>query len=533
MEATEQEPRAEGLNEIADWKLKLHFWTRSPEILWSTAGIILAIGLCLAWFLSSKGPVVQTSTPDEAAFAELTGPHPDLATIVGHLEKIKLWEIDQKDFEAQVDQSALDHHGKMVLVAYSRSRGSDSEEPSAELLYYAHYIYPLPLANELTGDLYHANSEDDKAAAYYQREVQFFGSDGARAKLLVMLLANKDTDGARKLAADTSFIGALAPRQRIALLAGLHEWRALAQELLGFQKTLLMPIPLTVALVAGLAWFAIAIQAIQPGSVAGFRTVACVLAVFSGIISTLPTLFAVYWQQEMMGLSASGGLLHYLSYFFLGVGPREELIKLLFFMPFVPILLRRKQPLEMLLVAGCVGLGFAINENLLYFAQAGPAVAYGRFLTANFFHLSLTALSGLAFCEMCMQPLKKTLPFFGIFVALILAHGAYDALMPIVIRRFSVSMIIFMLVAVFFFRRLAVLRQGATDTFSMAATLVAGVSILGAVVLVAASVELGFAIATVSLISSTIGLIMVVLMFYFQLTEGMQDTDGNLYHLYK
>ena len=138
MDATEQEPRAEGLTEIADWKVKLHFWTRSPEVLWSMAGIILAIGLSLAWFLSLKGVDIQASEPEEAAYAELTSANPNLASIVGHLEQVKNREIDQDGFEAQVDQSSLDHHGKMVLVAYSRSRGSDYSEPSAELLYYAH-----------------------------------------------------------------------------------------------------------------------------------------------------------------------------------------------------------------------------------------------------------------------------------------------------------------------------------------------------------------------------------------------------------
>ena len=58
----------------------------------------------------------------------------------------------------------------------------------------------------------------------------------------------------------------------------------------------------------------------------------------------------------------------------------------------VPLLLARKSRLEMIITAGCVGLGFAAAENLIYFASAGPAAAFGRFLTANFLH---TALSGL------------------------------------------------------------------------------------------------------------------------------------------
>ena len=51
-------------------------------------------------------------------------------------------------------------------------------------------------------------------------------------------------------------------------------------------------------------------------------------------------------------------------------------------------LLMRNSRLEMIVVAGCVGLGFAVWENLSYFAQYGSAVAFPRFLTANFFHFA-------------------------------------------------------------------------------------------------------------------------------------------------
>jgi len=137
----------------------------------------------------------------------------------------------------------------------------------------------------------------------------------------------------------------------------------------------------------------------------------------------------------------------------------------------------------------------------------------------------LTALAGLAFCDMLTDPLKKALPFLGVLAAIILAHGLYDWLMPIHVRRLSFSMLVFMLVSLFFFRRLATLRDGATDQFSMAATLVVGISILAAAVVFIAARQLGFQEAISCLISSAIGLTMAVLMFYFQLTEGMGPAE--------
>src|SRR5204863_1796192 len=115
-------------------------------------------------------------------------------------------------------------------------------------------------------------------------------------------------------------------------------------------------------------------------------------------------------------------------FFMLSVGPREEIIKLAFFVPFLPLLLFRKDRLEALMVAGCVGLGFAVWENLQYFAQYGSAVAFPRFLTANFFHFALTGLNGLALCDFLRSPIRRVLPFVGILAGTSFAHGAYDTL---------------------------------------------------------------------------------------------------------
>jgi hypothetical protein len=177
----------------------------------------------------------------------------------------------------------------------------------------------------------------------------------------------------------------------------------------------------------------------------------------------------------------------------------------------------------MLMVAGCVGLGFAIEENVQYFANAGPAIAFGRFLTANFLHLAATGIIGLAFCDWVLSPLKKLLPFIGKTVAVIFAHGCYDAFIGVeeLLALSLVSMMSYMLLALFFFRTLRTLRDPATDQVSIAGTLVVGISILNAAVLVCASMTLGFLPALAALAFTAFGLIMITYMFYWQLGEGM------------
>ena len=76
------------------------------------------------------------------------------------------------------------------------------------------------------------------------------------------------------------------------------------------------------------------------------------------------------------------------------IGLREEALKLLLFVPLIPFLLNRDD-LEILTVAGLVGLGFALEENINYFQASAGLSAVGRFATANFLHIALTAMCGL------------------------------------------------------------------------------------------------------------------------------------------
>jgi RsiW-degrading membrane proteinase PrsW (M82 family) len=103
-------------------------------------------------------------------------------------------------------------------------------------------------------------------------------------------------------------------------------------------------------------------------------------------------------------------------------------------LPFVPIFLIRNQRLETLVIGGCVGLGFAVQENLQYFAEVGPTAAFGRFLTANFFHFAATGLVGLALCDWLRSPVAACFHSSGPSSAVIVAHGCYDALSSSVIR---------------------------------------------------------------------------------------------------
>src|SRR5207244_7138900 len=108
-----------------------------------------------------------------------------------------------------------------------------------------------------------------------------------------------------------------------------------------------------------------------------------------GILSIYPTLLAVVTEESIFKFKMVNQPLPDAIYFVAGVGLREELAKLLLFLPLLPALLRRGSRIEAMTCGALVGLGFAAEENIGYFSELAPGVALSRFLTANFLHMPL------------------------------------------------------------------------------------------------------------------------------------------------
>ena len=522
MDTLENLQKIDRTQNIESLSVRLYFWTRSPRVLCAVAGIILAIGLGVAFALKSPDGWM-TDAGSGALHAELQKDAPDMEKVIALMSRRGKHFIARADGADWIAASKLSTSDRAVAASFWESLTHWPLEPGADLLYFAHYVHPMRYANELVGDLHYAGKKRDEALFYYEREARNADAAGARQKLFELLLEKRDFAAAHRIASDPAIGPRLTPSNRVMLAAGEHRWLDIFQPLIGMERDYLKPMPATLAALAGLLWFIIALQAIQPPGLFSFRTLVPILAVAAGVASIAPTLLAVLYEEEMWKLKATGDFFDDLIFYVGGVGPREELCKLLCFLPFVPVLLMRGSRLEMLMIAGCVGLGFAIEENMQYFAQAGPAIAFGRFLTANFFHLAATGIICLAFCEWMMSPLKKFLPFIGKTLAVMLAHGCYDAFMAVeeLAALALVSTMSFMLLALFFFRTLRTLRTTATDQISIAGTLIIGISLLNAAVLVCASMKLGFAPALAALAFTAFSLIMVTYMFYWQLGDGL------------
>jgi RsiW-degrading membrane proteinase PrsW (M82 family) len=516
--------------QIDGWNVRFYFLSRNPGVLLALAFVIIGISIGIAWFVQK--PLRELIGFDDfkpaAIHAELVKPKPDLAHVLELLPKAARSWGEEPLIAEWIAASPLTQSEKLVATAaWVSLREGDGFEPSADLLYFAHYVKPLRFANELIGDHYLATDQLDRAAAYYRREAKFPEASTAREKLFAVAMVKHDKALLRELGHDPAFAGDSKPEHRIYFAALDKNWSGLVKPLGDLQTRLITPVPIALATIAGLVWFLVALQSIQPPGLFSFRPALLFFAVFFGMLSTFPTIISGLWMEETFGLHHSDDLVGNFLFFMLSVGPREELIKLALVLPLIPVCLLRKSRLEMLIGAGGVGLGFAIWENLQYFAQYGSAAAFPRFLTANFFHLALTGLNGLALYDLLRNPLRGFVPFTGILAGTMVAHGAYDFMasvpgMPMLIFG---SMMAFMLVSLFFFRRLRGLRDGSTDQFSIGATFAVGISALAGIVLICAAREISLIPAVATLAVTGFGMIMVGYMFYWQLGSGMSAVE--------
>ena len=160
--------------------------------------------------------------------------------------------------------------------------------------------------------------------------------------------------------------------------------------------------------------------------------------------------------------------------------------------------------MEALACAACVGLGFACSENILYFGSGFESAVFPRFLTANFLHTSLTAIVGLSMYYLILNPVKNWENFFKNFIIVVVAHGAYDALVGIVPNLANsmgiVSIIIFAIIANSYLNLAKQMRTGKPCALSPL-----GIFIIGSCLLIGISWNLACYLYPLKTVFSSIG----------------------------
>jgi protease PrsW len=281
--------------------------------------------------------------------------------------------------------------------------------------------------------------------------------------------------------------------------------------------------PTTLAVLTGACWLAFVMQAIQFRSFRDARFWMPLVAVALGLISIWPTLFLIFWQERQWNLVESRELTAGLRFFIAGVGFREELSKFICFLPLLPRLARRRDELAALLVAGSVGLGFALEENIGYIYSSVGTGTLGRLLTPAPLHMAMTGLIGLAAYRAVVWPRECGPHFIATFGVMVLAHGLYDAVIGLPdLKEFNLlAGVIFVLLMYQFFRELRPKQALKVEPISLTANFLFCVSVVAAATFVYLCAAVGWKTAGDALIGSIVAESVMVYLFLREMPESI------------
>jgi RsiW-degrading membrane proteinase PrsW (M82 family) len=254
------------------------------------------------------------------------------------------------------------------------------------------------------------------------------------------------------------------------------------------------------AALTGACWLAFLLQAVQVRGWRDLRLWAPVAGVALGVLSIWATRFLIVWQEVRWGLVESEDWAGGIRFFLVGVGFREELAKLVCFLPLLPFVVRARDELAALVAAACVGVGFGMQENVGYILTSGGTGTLGRLLMPVPFHMAMTGLVGLAAYRACRWPKEWGPQLVAVFGVIVLAHAMYDALIAVpALTAYAIgSAVIFLLLVYQFFRELRPLRSarsGRPDAIRLTANFLFCVSLVTAATFVYLSAAAGWRVA--------------------------------------
>ena len=157
------------------------------------------------------------------------------------------------------------------------------------------------------------------------------------------------------------------------------------------------------------------------------KTLDLVFAFCVGFLTPNITLF-VYGIFTQIGFDFNNHFWNDLIFSIVGIGLVEELSKLIGVLV-VFILIRKSinEPIDYLVYAGIIALGFAIRENYIYFNNYGSHIITGRTLISSLTHIINTSICvyGIYRFKIFNKGYIFINSFFGIFIAIV-SHGLFD-----------------------------------------------------------------------------------------------------------
>lgn len=379
---------------------------------------------------------------------------------------------------------------------------------------------PLPCSNLMLGILEFESDKLDRAVKFFAREVRVSGSSLAAHYEIIIRFKWGDIDALRNMIESPVYLRALSHWDKVEIARALQDWWLVirflpAAEFLGIGWG-----TITLVVIAGFVWCSFAIQTLRPWRDGIGCWALCLFAFLDGVISTQLTVVVGMMSEDIWGVTQTGDPVKDFIFWLIGVGFKEELIKLIFFLPLVTFVMHRGRMMEMLMIPALVGLGFAVQENIAYIENYSSSTAVSRFLTANFLHMAMTGLIGLALCKV-LRGYDNWDHFFWTFAWVSFVHGLYDAFLSIPeLEPYSiVSIICLAILSYYFFMELGAVREPGRDFISLNATFSIGLTIIVSTAFIYAAYSLSYQQAMAAVGYSALGLGPVIYLFLKEIEE--------------
>ena len=157
------------------------------------------------------------------------------------------------------------------------------------------------------------------------------------------------------------------------------------------------------------------------------RIIDVIIALIIGYLTPTLALW-IYYGLEVLGFNFNGELANDLAYSIFGVGITEEFSKLIGVLIAFKLLKKRiNEPIDYLVYAGIVALGFSVRENFIYYNNYGAQIATGRTLISCLVHIINTSIC--VYGLYCFKLFNKGNTYVNSIVAISVAvasHGLFD-----------------------------------------------------------------------------------------------------------
>jgi RsiW-degrading membrane proteinase PrsW (M82 family) len=383
---------------------------------------------------------------------------------------------------------------------------ADAELPPA----YANYAWSLTLSG--------TNQVDA-----LKREIEFHSSDPIREELVLTYMRQKDYAALEVLAVDPEYDSLITPYIKREIALDQMDWPMLIKMQIPASYEYTDVAMVLLALVSGAIWLMVLLRFNEDLSWRSPCVLLALPALILGALSAHATILVIFAQEHYLNFTEGSSDLSSFMYCVFGIGLREEGLKLLFFVPLLPFV-RKMDDLQILTIAGMVGLGFAIEENINYFERSEGISALGRFVTANFLHISLTAACGLSLARAVIYRGREIQQAATIFALAVIAHGLYDAflIVPLLLDYSIFSSTVFVLIGYQYFNWLSHMRNRWQDRISITSTFILGTVVLTGISFCLYAWNVGAAFAFQAIGYEVIGVAIIMIMFVREIPETLR-----------